>query len=112
MAGAGLELCRGCGAEVVYVLCQAGAEPTNSGQWGVPVPFERLMTRGRAGQLGIRQHHCRDYLDWHRTRADNRGVDEREEDGPPVVVQAPDQGVRLPWRGRSKIVAAVFALCR
>lgn len=111
-AGAGLDLCRGCGAEVVFILCQAGAEPTTSvGQWGVPVPFERLMIRGTRGELGIVQHLCRDYGDWHRTRADKRGVEELVEDERVMARQASDQDiVGLPTR-LAMIIARKFALC-
>jgi hypothetical protein len=78
-----MSLCSGCGSEVVMVAVQAGAQPTvASSLWGVPVPFERLMSRA-GGALRRVQHLCRDYVDWHRTVPDRRAVDTLEL--PPVA---------------------------
>lgn len=58
-----MDLCEGCGAEVVL-----GLEVDE----GWPAVFERLMVRV-AGELLLREHLCRDYLAWHRP-ADRRDV--------------------------------------
>lgn len=77
-AGGGMSLCSGCGSEVVLVAVQAGAGTTASTSvWGVPVPFERLMSRA-GGALALVQHLCRDYIAWHRPVPDRRDVDTLE----------------------------------
>ena len=81
-----MSLCSGCGAEVVVVPVQVGAEPTRStATWGVPALFERLMSRA-GGRLCLVQHLCRDYVAWHRPVPDGRDVDTLDVPGDRVAV--------------------------
>ena len=50
-----VELCEGCGAEVV---------PGREQDTGEPAVFERLMVRV-GGELLLKEHLCRDYIAWH-----------------------------------------------
>jgi hypothetical protein len=68
-----MDLCDGCGAEVVRMPVRLGDVPAMSVTfWSIPTAFERLMVLVD-GSYGIREHRCRDYRAWHRP-ADQRDV--------------------------------------